>query len=347
MAKHLVNCVKCPITLRSEVSEMIPSEQNTLMQNSNHYRDVSSASTSLPPSNSSLKICDDYKDSLEEKLARAIIVSGAPFSMVEHPLWQQFFEELNPSFKLPNRKTISSKYLNKIYDETSKNITEQVKTASYMHLQCDGWSNVRSEGVINFLISKPEMVFVRSLATEDNKHTSAYIADEIIKVMNVYGEHKFIALTGDNAGNMQGAFKEVQKVYPQVVPLGCVAHCLNLLSEDFIKCPTVKNYFLLVIDIIKTIKYSKVLSWTFAKICKGKGSGEQLKLPVKTRCGSYATSLKSLVNSEVSLQALAVHEKITLSPTTKSSLLSEDFWNTLDINLQLFQPIAEWTTFFE
>lgn len=343
MAKHLINCVKCPVMVKREIDQTNPGELTTTSSvNSTQFSDALSSSNYVQASKSCPKMSDEHKEYLHEKLAKAIIVSGAPFAMVEHPLWIEFFEELEPSYKLPNRKAISSKYLNKLYNETSNDITTQLKSARYLHLQCDGWSNIRSEGVINFLISKPEIVFVRSLATESNNHTSAYLAEEIMNVMKEYGEEKFVVLTADNARNVQGALKEVQNVYPHVVPLNCVAHCLNLISDDFLKCSTLKNCFLLVIEIIKTIKYNKVLSSIFSKICKDKGSGEQLKLPVKTRWGSYVTSLNSLINSKVPLQALAVHEKVNLKATTKSSLLCEDFWNMLNFNLKLFQPMAEW-----
>lgn len=68
-------------------------------------------------------------------------MTGAPLSMVEHPLWQQFFHELQPLFRIPTRKAISTNHLDAIHKEMEKEITEELKSPNYLHLQCDGWSN--------------------------------------------------------------------------------------------------------------------------------------------------------------------------------------------------------------
>ena len=35
-------------------------------------------------------------------------MSSSPFAIVWHPLWKEFFKELQPSYKLRNRKAIST-----------------------------------------------------------------------------------------------------------------------------------------------------------------------------------------------------------------------------------------------
>lgn len=206
----------------------------------------------------------------------------------------------------------------------------------------DGWSNIRNEGVVNFLISKPETVFVKSLSTQANRHTANYLSQEIIKIMKEYGEQKFFVLIGDNAANMQKAFKIVKEAYPNVVPMGCVAHSLHLICQDFLKCDTLQKNYSYVVNIIKTIKNNQVLTATLAKIVKEKGIGEQLKLPAKTRWGSYFYSMQSVIKTKASLQVLAVHEQINLQADIKSQLLSEIFWEQLNLSSNIFGCITEW-----
>jgi len=55
------------------------------------------------------------------------------------------------------------------------NISVELNEATTLHLQLDGWSNIRNEGIINFIINKPEPRFVSFLDTTDNRHTSEYI----------------------------------------------------------------------------------------------------------------------------------------------------------------------------
>ncbi|CAB3229543.1 unnamed protein product [Arctia plantaginis] len=152
-----------------------------------------------------------------------------------------------------------------------------------MHLQLDGWSNINNEGVINFIISKPEPVFVESLNTEQNRHTSEYLREEILKVMRTYREDKFVVVIGDNARNIQKTFQLVKEVQPHDVPLNCAAHTINLLAHDVLKCEGFNNFIKLCIDVIKSIKKSQVLGSKLQQIVKLKKSGEKFKLPCCTR----------------------------------------------------------------
>lgn len=97
-----------------------------------------------------------------------------------------------------------------------RELKEELTSKSCLHLQLDGWSNCKNEGIINILISKPEPVFVKSIATEDNRHTSQYMCEVISSVLLEYGPNKFQTVIGDNAGNIQKAFRLVKEIYPHI-----------------------------------------------------------------------------------------------------------------------------------
>ncbi|XP_049873495.1 uncharacterized protein LOC126372036 [Pectinophora gossypiella] len=357
MRTHLENCAKCPLDIRQALSL-----KNGDQQDENRDPLSCISSQNMPSSNSeSLKeihskqnedeydspvllftITEAARTKLNEKLSKAIYVTGAPLSMTEHPLWKDFFNDLQPMYKMPTRKNLSTTLLEKTYTDMKEEMNEILAAANDLHLQCDGWSNIRNEGIINFIISRPEPAFVKFLNTEDNRHTSDYISQEVIKIMEEYGQHKFFVLIGDNAKNMQLAFKKVLDIYPHVIPLGCVAHGLHLLCQDFIKCNSVNSFSASVTNIIKSIKNSQLLCTLYNKIVQEKHCGEQLKLPCKTRWGSNATSLESFKKSKSCLQALAVHEKSVLTRDTKSALLEEEFWVKIDNAIEILKPCSDW-----
>uniref|UniRef100_A0A6P7H081 Uncharacterized protein LOC114349221 n=1 Tax=Diabrotica virgifera virgifera TaxID=50390 RepID=A0A6P7H081_DIAVI len=102
---------------------------------------------------------------LNQSLAKAIFISGSPLSLVEHPIWIDFFKKLKPSYKFPTRKCVSTTLLDKEYKQMKADLSSNLAIAKNLHLQCDGWSNVRKESIVNFVISKPEPIFVEFLAT--------------------------------------------------------------------------------------------------------------------------------------------------------------------------------------
>ncbi|XP_052752222.1 uncharacterized protein LOC128200957 [Galleria mellonella] len=144
MLQHLITCPKSPETLKDSMKLIKDSSSKTKMSglseietNDSFISPSSSANTTI---NAEFQDTDDH---IKTELARAIFVTGTPLSMVQHPLWIQFFEKLKPKFKIPSRKALATKYLDKIYREMRFELNEELNACSYLHLQCDGWSNFK------------------------------------------------------------------------------------------------------------------------------------------------------------------------------------------------------------
>lgn len=108
-------------------------------------------------------------------------------------------------------------------------LTANLKASKTLNLQCDGWSHIRNEGIINFIITKQEPVFIDFIITKENRHTAEYIKSQIENVIEKYGPEKFFMLVGDNAPNMQKSFALISEKYKHISYLGCICHTLNLL----------------------------------------------------------------------------------------------------------------------
>ncbi|KAG7153575.1 hypothetical protein Hamer_G028927, partial [Homarus americanus] len=61
--------------------------------------------------------------------------------------------------------TMSNSLLERVYEETVTTAKEQVTAASSVAILCDGWTNIRNEGIINFVITVPRPIFWSSTAT--------------------------------------------------------------------------------------------------------------------------------------------------------------------------------------
>lgn len=280
-----------------------------------------------------------------QSLILAICASGAPLSMLDHPSWKAFFQELRPSFDLPN----SAQILDGVYTNIKAQFQAQLKHAENLHLQCDGWSSAKNEGVINLVISKPEPVFVKFLKTNGNKCCSKYLRDKIIRVIESSGPEKFFVIVGDNTKSMQNAFNLVREEYPHIVPLRCVAHTLHLMSDDVLSLPLAKQITKDVLQIQKVIKQSQVLAALHDSINKKKGCSTRLKVSCECNSESYMYSLKSMIANKDSLQTLAVHKDAAgLLKDIKGRLLDNtEFWSRIEWLRQVLEPIIKWLTLYK
>lgn len=155
-----------------------------------------------------------FQDKLETKLSKTIFNSAYPLRMVEDDNWKTFFKELRPSFKLPSRYELSHRLLDNAYTETNKFVESKLAEAQNLSIMCDGWTNIRNEGIINFIVTTPEPVFVKCVETATNKHTSQYIKELLEDVLKTYNPQKFVCIITDNASNMRKAAKELEEIYP-------------------------------------------------------------------------------------------------------------------------------------
>lgn len=269
--------------------------------------------------------------------------------MVEHPLWKEYFSRLRPSNKLPTREAVSTSYLDKEYNRVQANTSVIIADSRNLALQCDGWSNLRNEGILNFVVNTPKPIFVDFVNTKDNRHTSEYLCQEMKKILEKFGPNKFLVVIGDNAANMKKACKLLQSEYPHIVPLGCIAHTMHLLVNDILSTKSANVFIQRVVSIVKTIRQSQILSALLTEINTAKKLNSTLHLPVKTRWGSYLNCLDSMMKCKVSLQTFAVNEAASSLPRDmKNSLLDDDvFWTRVTSLADVLRPIVSWITKLE
>ncbi|RXG73712.1 hypothetical protein Avbf_02279, partial [Armadillidium vulgare] len=230
-------------------------------------------------------------------LARAIFASGCPLSLVENSYWRKAFEVLCPSYKVPSRFHLTNKYLEleEEYETIKRKCQEYLKQTTSVAILCDGWTNIKNEAIINFVISTPKPIFWKSLPSGSKSHTAKYMCEEISKVIKEIGSRKVIALCTDTSCNMKKAWDLLQEKYPALECYGCLAHGLNLIFADCLKIATIDQIITECTTMIKMIKHSHLLLAKFKEKQGEKRTSTTLKLPVKTRWGSYVECLNSLL----------------------------------------------------
>ncbi|XP_044007559.1 uncharacterized protein LOC122852060 [Aphidius gifuensis] len=283
-------------------------------------------------------------------MAKTIYASGLPLTLTENPLWIKYFKAIRPSLILPSRNKLSN---DEVYNEMNNKVKELIKKAPAVGIQCDGWSNVNSQGVINFIVTTHAPLFVKSVATGTNSHNSDYIAQEINKVIHEVDPNKVVGLVADNASVMGKSSKIVTSTKPWISSYGCVAHILNLFLKDIGSLNSVQKLLDVAKNIINEIKSNQILLATFEQIQKDNPDkvSTSLKLPPNTRFGAIYLCLKSLLVNKHNLKNLAVSKKAEqyMKPLTSKIILEhpETFWFKLFNITVILKPIHKWISKLE
>lgn len=255
---------------------------------------------------------------------KEIYTSNCPLSLFETAECKLFFHRLRPAYQLPTRKTISNNELEKIYNITKDNIESVIKQSENLTLSTDGWTNIRNEGIINFMIHSENFeYFYDYVLPKEKRHTAQYISDEISKIIDKIGPSKVVGLVTDNASNMTSAWNTLKIKYPKLLSYGCIAHILNLLFKDIEKIPSFKNHINNVKDVVKFFKMKHIP----AAMLRAK-SNISLKLPVETRWASSIECIKSLQTNKTPLQQIVITDEVSclVSTSVRKNILSSKFW---------------------
>lgn len=240
----------------------------------------------------------------------------------------------------PTRHALSTHLLEAEYQRVQDKVKQVIHEANCRAVISDGWTNVRGEAIVNYLISTPQPVFFKCVDTKDKQHTKEFIAKEIKSVIEQIGSDKVFAVITDNAANMKAAWNLIQEDFPLITVIGCAAHALNLLLSDIMKLRTIKNLDKQAKKVIKYVKQKQIVLATFSSKQKGKGKNSSLKLPSKTRWGGIVLMLTSLLDGKESLQELVIIESLAVDKDVRQIILdNEVFWLRVKSSLHVLEPM--------
>ena len=153
--------------------------------------------------------------------------------MSSSPSFIEFVKALRPGWITPDRRALAGRLLNEAVENITNQVTSKIASSlSPLALVTDGWTNIRRESIMNFIVHTPKPYYHSSISTGVNSHTSVYIATEISRVIESLGVEKVGSVITDNASNMKAAWRILQAKYPHIITIGCCSHGTNLLLKD-------------------------------------------------------------------------------------------------------------------
>ncbi|XP_034944412.1 uncharacterized protein [Chelonus insularis] len=173
------------------------------------------------------------EDSLQELLAEAIYASGTPLCITENPYWLKFFNALRPSFNLPSRNQISNNLLDSVFVRTQNMVNEKIESATTVGVQCDAWSNIRKEGIINFIVTTPAPVFFKTFPTGTESQTALYISEKIGKITYIARNLKLLNPSPKNTEEECEEDEESNKGEDEISEICAEHEEVEFLEEEF------------------------------------------------------------------------------------------------------------------
>jgi len=268
----------------------------------------------------------DEVKKIDQALAKAVYAGGLPFSVFENnPFFSDAFKLMRPSYpRPPSALRLSTSLLNAEFATASCSTDEKIKKALCLSIIADGLTNCRSEGIINYLVGTPEIVFYGVDEPGDEKEDSEYISRKMCEKIRDLGSTRVLLAITDNAPVMQAAWERIKVEFPHIFFLGCVAHGLNLLVKDIMKTVPLARLNKLVVECIKSFKRQRVNAAVFrSKQEKIDGSkpSKSLRLPANTRFAAAAISFESLERNKTALQEAVLHEKVEVTSEVRANIL--------------------------
>jgi hypothetical protein len=191
------------------------------------------------------------KAGAEKKLIKFMITSVQPFTLVEEEEFREYVRFLSQGSKLaelPSARTVRRRIAEQ-FKECKGNLTlEMANNDSKISCVIDCWTSANQipfQGVVAMWISEEWELETRliDLTHLPGSHTGANIAESFSSVLDEYGIwKKLLAVTTDNASNMDTMFKKLDE-YAEVkdslfnskdLRIRCLAHILNLSCKDII-----------------------------------------------------------------------------------------------------------------
>jgi len=240
--------------------------------------------------------------------------------------------------------------LNDVFDEVKAECDEQILQANSLTMVSDGWSDINKQSVQNFVICTPKPLFFDAIYSSEESHTAEWIADKIIQQMEIIGVNKFSAVITDTASVMKAAWKIIEKNHSNIVCLGCNSHIMNLLIGDILKIDQIK---FIMENAKKLVNYFKTHIQAAAKLKRIQKENYNkeiaLVLPALTRWGTHLACFQSLQKSKTALEQTLMDEKIRkdMDSTLRIYILSDNFWENLNIITKIMEPIVSALKSFE
>lgn len=330
---HLGRCEKAPADIVKRATDnAVTGQKRTLSAQAPSTSEAKQQRLETFPA-----IKDRERDAIEKAVGRFVFASGHPFSTVEDPLFLQILRAVRPNVRdsdLPSRHALSTRVLNAVYEDVSKDEREKLRTAKQIVIQCDTWQNARKEKVFAVIAApagcaKGHMLKAGLLTAKN--HTAAELHTHL-KDCNDELLQKTICIVTDGDSTAVSSAKKLAAQHPGIKTLVCGPHTIARCVNDCVgtrrsKGKETSNEFHHVANLVTTLVATIRNVEYLAKLFEEKSTQQRkLVLPAVTRWTTMSETWRQVAGAREAL--LLMREDIqanTLCPGIKA-LLEPPMW---------------------
>jgi hypothetical protein len=161
-------------------SDVTPSESASQLSQSRLVNWVSQTDESL-------------KKALDEAIAKCFYDSGIPFYFADNHAFRAAIKLLRPSYAPPSAKLIANGLLKQAHTKLASEVDEILNNSKYISIVSDGWSNQRTEHMVNYVAVTPKLkpILIDAVETGETSQTGEAIARGIEEQILKIGKQSF------------------------------------------------------------------------------------------------------------------------------------------------------------
>ena len=279
---------------------------------------------------------------LSSKRYSLLTVNGSGF--------RKFLEDLEPRYKPPDRKIISTVYMPRLYKAKKESILPELHSCRAFGFTTDMWTSRSTHSYVSFtvhFITDEYHLKHHLLETKEftESHTAQNIAEEMTSIINEWRLESadLIAATTDNASNIRAALYILQCLH-----MPCFSLVLNLAVEKAMAVPGVSRALARCCQLTSHFHRSTNASYVF-KRKQADLHSVQLNLPhdVITRWNSSYYMVERVAEQQQPICAAFLElRKGELMPSDNEFAAMSDFLSAMELVVQITEALGgeEWIT---
>jgi hypothetical protein len=241
---------------------------------------------------------DGDVDRITAVVARFFYRTAIPFHIADSRAFKEMIRLLRPAYStlMPSGKVLATTRLNAEHERIQDLLNARRDGQAFRSLVTDGWTNTRSEHLVNFVLVSPgeRPLYLESVPSGAERQTADAIATLIKRVLRENGGEKIVSLVTDNASVMRAAWAVVKVEFPRIYNNGCAAHLTDLLVRELCDEAGRKATLEKATYVTKFIKSHSLLRHAFNQVRRERAT-KDLVLPVPTRWYTHYRCLDSLL----------------------------------------------------